>query len=429
MLLSELQLSWAAVLAGALMYAGSFTLWWSSLRAEVYTVGCALALFALWRVLVARRTLATLDGWLAAFALGLSLTGHLSFAPALAIAGLVLAVHAGANGRLSPGLIAGAAVAFALGLTPYLYLAWADRHFPLTSYLHFTVEPASGQFGVTPATFDTEIERLRFLVFGAESRPHDFVHHPRLALVNLGVAWARFVAFEVGPLAAVLALVGLRGRDSVVTRLLLAFAVVTSVFSAFIVDGALLNVFMMGSVMGVLALAACGVDVALGSLGGKTLAAVALAIASLVFAHWLRVRVEHRPLFAPWLRMEQEGMAPVHGFPLQLRGERTARMLAEDTFVAIPESSFVAAKWERVMTMKYLQAAEGVRRDLTLDPWYEPAHEVRISAWQHEHSLARHPVVVVGRIPGLVERLSAPVTHTLHDGTTLYIERRRVRTN
>jgi len=432
LLLSELQLSWAAVLAGALLYAGSFTLWWSSLRAEVYTVACALALFALWRVLVARRTLATRDGWLAAFALGLSLTGHLSFAPALAIAGLVLVVHAGANGRLSPGLIVGAAVAFALGLTPYLYLAYADRHFPLTSYLQFTVEPASGQFGITPARFDTEIERLRFLVSGAETRPHDFLHHPRLALVNFNVAWARFAAFEVGPLASVLALVGLRARDGLAALLLLAFALVTSAFSAFIVDGALLNVFMMGSVIGVLALAACGVDLVLARLGtgsGRTLATVAIASLSLAFAHGLRVRAEHRPLLAPWLRMEQEGVTPVRGFPLQLRGEHTARTLAEDTFPAIPESSFVAVKWERAMTMKYLQVAERTRRDLTIDSWYEPAHEVRISAWQHQHSLARRPVVVVGRIPGLVERLAAPVTHTLPDGTPLYIERKHVRTD
>jgi hypothetical protein len=38
-------------------------------------------------------------------------------------------------------------------------------------------------------------------------------------------------------------------------------------------------------------------------------------------------------------------------------------------------------------------------------------------------------VVVVGHIPGLVERLSSPEVHALADGTPLYIERAHVRTD
>src|SRR5438046_396221 len=199
----------------------------------------------------------------AAFAVGLALTGRLSFAPALASAGLALAARAYSTGVLTLSLAVRAAVVFGLGLSPYLYLVFADQHFTLTNYLHYAIEPAGGQFGLTPARFDTTPERLGFLFFGTESHPHDFPHHLPTALVNLGVAWARFVAFEVGPIAIPVALAGagaLRKRDPGAARLLVAVALATPVLGALVVDGALLNVFMMATTLAVAALAACGLD-------------------------------------------------------------------------------------------------------------------------------------------------------------------------
>jgi hypothetical protein len=428
-LLSELSLSWAAVFAGALLFAGSFTLWWSSIRTEVYTTACTLALFALWRVWVARRTLLVRDGLLASFAIGLGLTGHLSYAPALALAGLWLVASAHAARRLSFGLVLGAALALLLGLLPYLYTAYADRHFPLTSYLHYAIEPASGQYGLTPATFDTPVERLRFLVFGAEARPHLFLFHPRLLLMNLGVGWGRFAAFEIGPLTCLLALAGLHplaARDRGAVWLLAAIALVTPLLGGLIVTGPVLNVFMMASVIAVVALAACGLD-AWASRAAPL--AMLLALAAIALPHALRTRAVSHPLGASWMRMVPEGPPEVRSFLPQLRHETAARRVAEQTLAAIPESSFVAATWDRVMPLKYLQSAEHRRTDLTIDPWYEPAHAVRLSAWQHEYSLRTRPVVVVGHIPGLVERLSSPEVHALADGTPLYIERAHVRTD
>jgi hypothetical protein len=78
------------------------------------------------------------------------------------------------------------------------------------------------------------------------------------------------------------------------------------------------------------------------------------------------------------------------------------------------------------MTMKYLQSAEGLRPDVTLDPWYEPAHVVRLERWQRAHRLATHPVVMVEPISGLMVRFMDPDVRWLKDGTRLTIERGRV---
>ncbi|MEQ1834818.1 MAG: DUF2723 domain-containing protein, partial [Candidatus Eisenbacteria bacterium] len=262
LVLAELALPWAAVLFGALVYAGTFTLWWSSIRAEVYAPAIMLAMFALWRVLVARRTLAGRDGLAAAFAIGLAMTGHLSFAPALALAGLALVVRAARARALSVPLALAALVMLALGLSPYAYLVWADANSTLTNYLHVTIETAGHQFGLAPGMLDEPLDRLRFLIFGAESHPRDFLAHPRTGLINMGVAWARLALFELGPLGLLLALAGQRAlahTDRGAARLLLAIALVTPFLGAAVVDGALLQMFMMASVLALCALAACAV--------------------------------------------------------------------------------------------------------------------------------------------------------------------------
>jgi hypothetical protein len=432
MLLAELGLAWGAVLGGAVLYAGTFTLWWASIHVEVYALATALAVFALWRVLVARRTLAPRDGLLAAFAIGLALTGHLLFGPALAIAGLALAGRALRAGALSFPLAIGVAFMLALGLSPYLYLVFADHHYTLTNYLHYAIEPAGGQYGLTPSRFDSTPERMLFLLLGPESRPHDFLHHLPTALANMGVAWGQFVAFEVGPLAALLGLGGtaaLWGRDRGAARLLLAIALVSPLYAALVVDGPLLDVFMLSSTLAVSGLAACGLDALFARVRSSAPLAVAVALAAVALSHELRVRADARPLGAPWMHVQEKGSPHITTFVPQLRHEHLARDRAQEILAAIPESSFVAARWEQVMTMKYLQSAEGVRTDLTLDPWYEPSHVVRLERWQHAHALRTHPVVMVDQIPGLVVRLQNADIRRLRNGTRLWIERHGVVTH
>ena len=433
LLLAELGLTFGAVLAGALLYAGTFTLWWAAIRVEVYTPGLMLALFALWRVFVARRTLAPRDGLLAAFALGLALTGHLSFAPALACAGLWM-VAAAARGRvLTPGLLIGSLAMLALGLSPYVTIPFFDRAHTLTNYLHQVVEPTSGMFGLSPATFDSAPERLRFLVFGAESRPHDFLHHLPTAAINLGIAWLRIVLFDVGPGATLLAMAGafvLRRRDDGVQTLLVTAALATSVVGALLVHEALLVVFLMAGVIALVVLAACGLDLLARRTGAAF--AVLVALGCVLGAHALRRHADTDPIGPPYAYMPVEGPPTMQTLFPTLRGDApdlpgATRARAEALFAAVPESSFVAAKWELVTTLIYLQAAEGMRRDVTLDAWYEPGHAVRMQRWQTSHSLVTHPVVVVDSIAGVIDRLTTPTLVRLADGTTLRIERSAVR--
>lgn len=429
LLLAELGVAWGGLLAGALLLAGTFTLWWASIRVEVYSLATALAMFALWRVFVARRTLAPGDGLLAAFAIGLGLTGHLLFAPALAIAGLALVVRAARSRALSFPLVLGAIAMLALGVSPYLYLVFADHHYTLTNYLHYAIEPAGGQYGLTPSRFDSTPERMLFLLLGPESHPHDFAHHVPTALANMGMASARFLAFEVGPLAALLALAGagaLAGRDRGAMGLLVAIALVTPVYGALVVDGPLLSVFLLASTVAVSALAACGLDALLARTGTSAPLAVAVALAAVAVPHELRVRADRRPPGASWMHVVEKGPPHITTFLPQFRHEHSARDRAREVLAAIPESSFVAARWEPVMTMKYLQSAEGMRTDLTLDPWYEPSHVVRLERWQREHSLRTHPVVMVDPIAGLMVRLKDPDVRRLPNGTKLSIERHGV---
>lgn len=434
LLLAELGLTFTGVLAGALLYAGTFTLWWSAIRVEVYTPALLLALFALWRVFVARRTLRARDGLLAAFAMGLALTGHLSFAPALALAGLWMLASAARAGALSAPLVLGALVMLVLGVSPYASIAFADRAHTLTNYLHLVVEPAAGQFGLTPATFDSAPERLRFLIFGAESRPHDFVHHLPTAASNLFIAWARIALFDVGPLALLLAIVGtfsLQKRDDGAQTYLVSAALVTSVLGALVVHEALLVVFLMMGVISVCALAASGLDVLARRI--TPVAAAVVTLGAIMLPHALRQQAARAPIGAPYMTMPVEGPPALRTLFPTLRfaaadAPDSTRARAVALLNALPESSFVAAKWELVTTLVYLQAVERMRTDVTLDAWYEPSHALRIERWQQAHSLATHPVVVVDSIAGLTERLAAPTRQRLPDGRTLLIERTRVRT-
>lgn len=425
--LAEFGLGWSALVAGSLALAGTFTLWWAAIRTEVYTLGLALALLALWRVLVARRTLEPLDGLFAAFTIGLAMTVHLSFGALLAVAGLALAARARRAGVLTPPLAWAAAAAFALGLAPYLYLPWADANFTLTNHLRTAIEPAGGQYGLVPERFDGVLERMGWLLSGPESRPRDLVRHVPTAFVNLGVAGARFALFEVGPLALLAALVGaprMFARDRGAAAILVAGGILAPALGALAVDGALLNVFMMSSTLAVAMLAAGAWDLIASGGHERRLFALVAVLLAIGAPHELRVRADMGILpWASWLHMPVEGPPPVRTLVPQFRGETRARLAGLAILEAIPESSFVAARWDRVTVLKYLQSVEGRRPDLWLDPWYEPSHVVRIARWQREHRLARRPVVVVDAIPGLTERLRAPRIRRLLGGVTLHIER------
>jgi len=427
LVLAEFGLFWGALFAGALALGGTFTLWWSAIRVEVYTTGLALALFALWRVMVARRTLSTRDGLLAAFAIGLAMTVHLSFGVLLALAGLALAVRAQRAGALPPALVAGCAAALLVGLSPYLYLPFADARYTLTNHLRMAIEPAGGQYGLSPGQFDGVWERMRFLLAGPEARPRSLAAHVPTAMLNALYAAARSVLFDVGPLLALLAALGARAmfrRDRGAALVLAAAAVLTPLLGSLAVDGALLDVFMLTTTLAVAVFAAGAFERVAGGGGTRLGLALLLALVAIVLPHELRVRAQDPARGWPEsLRPRVEGPPPVTTRIPSFRGETRARREAEAVLAVIPESSFVAARWDRVTVLKYLQSAEGVRPDLWFDVWYEPSHIVRIARWQRDHSLSSRPVVVVDSIAGLVERLASPELLSVASSVELRIER------
>ena len=433
LVLAEFGLAWGALLAGALALGGTFTLWWSAIRVEVYTTGLALALFALWRVMVARRTLRASDGLLAAFAIGLAMTVHLSFGVLLALAGLGLAVRAQRAGALSPALAAGCAIALLVGLSPYLYLPFADARYTLTNHLRMAIEPAAGQYGLSPERFDGVWERMKFLLAGPEARPRSLAAHVPTAMRNAAYAAARSLLFDVGPLLALLAAIGARAifrRDRVAAWVLVAAGVLTPLLGSLAVDGALLDVFMLTTTLAVAVLAAGAFERAAEGGRARLGLVLLLALAAIALPHELRVRAQDPARRWPEnLRPRVEGPPPVTTRVPSFRGEKQARREAEALLAAIPESSFVAARWDRVTVLKYLQSAEGVRPDLWFDVWYEPSHIVRIARWQRDHSLALRPIVVVDSIAGLDERLASPKTLRIAGSLVLRIERVAVDTS
>jgi hypothetical protein len=271
LVLFELGLSTAAAAAGALAYAASFTLVWAAERCEVYTLAIALFLIALWRSLVAIRTRSPRAAGAAAFLLGLAMTGHLVFGPpVLLLSALVaLPLPLAAPRRVAAWL--GLAALFALGLSPYATLAVADRLNAATNYLRLVVEPAGGQFGLTPETFATPWTRIAWLVFGPEAHPVALAWHPRVALANLGAAAVRLFVFEFGPAGLVLAALGARRLAGVGARAaaLAGVAGLALAASALAIERRMLAIFLIPCGIVVAVLIAAGIDAALARLAPR----------------------------------------------------------------------------------------------------------------------------------------------------------------
>ncbi|HEY6867174.1 MAG TPA: DUF2723 domain-containing protein, partial [Candidatus Eisenbacteria bacterium] len=158
-LLRTIGLSLRGAFAGALLYGFTYTLWDSALRAGTYTIAVCIAILGLWRTIVAFRSGRPRDLALAAFLLGLMVTGHMSFLLPVATLGLALAGRAlVARQRVVASLVL-LAGAFALGLTPFLYVLWADgRSYPM-NYLRL-VDTVFDPAGLHNPYLTTPIKRL-----------------------------------------------------------------------------------------------------------------------------------------------------------------------------------------------------------------------------------------------------------------------------
>ena len=429
--IAELGLSSAAVLAGALIYGASFTYWRNALGCEVYTLAIALFLLALWRTLVALRSRRLDDACAAAYFMGLAVTGHLVFGPPIVLMAALVALPlpiAGAR-RLAAWTLLVAA--FAIGLSPYAYLAFADRQFTATNYLRTTIELPAHQFGLAAASFASPLRRVLWVLFGSESHPVQFARPVGGLLRNGVAAMAQLVLFELGPLAAALAAIGAwriarrRGPERFV---LAALGGCGLAFAAAVTQLRLIPIFLMPALLAAGVLAAAGVDAALGRIARAPRAAAGLRVGAAValfvipWPHLLRVRAHARTIGPLRWQAIEESDPSITGLLPSLRGRDEARRFGERALRALPPNAYAIGKWRGITVLNYLHTVEGRRPDVTLDPWYE-AHVARLERWQAEHRVEDHPFVVVGAVPELRGLLGAADSIALGEGDYLLVRR------
>jgi hypothetical protein len=434
LLLAELGLTAAGVWAGTMLWAASFTLWWSAIRCEVYTLAITCFLFGLAAALRALRGGSGREATLAACLMGLTLTTHLAFATAALLVLAMLAWRtAPGRGRGVAGW-AGLALGFVAGLLPILYLAYADPRTEATNYLKYTVDLAAHQFGLTPETFHTPWQRISWIALGAEAPRAEFLRHPRQVAGNVQDLLGYTFLFDYGPLALIPLALGLRARlrRPRAADLLLAGILATSfAFGVVSVTRRMLPIFTLGYVLGVATFVAIGLDRLLARLPARalprTLAALAAFALIAPLPHALRVQACHRPIGPRAFQVVEEGPPRIASFLPRLDRYREPREAGERCLSAIPPGSFVTGRWNATRGLVYLQQVEGRRPDLTLDSFYYPWHLERMRRWQESHDVRQRPFVAVDPIPELRACLDRADSVRISPELTLYVQRTPLR--
>jgi transmembrane protein TMEM260 (protein O-mannosyltransferase) len=430
--MERLGASRAAVLAGVVLAGASITFRWASIYPEVYAVAALLLLVGAERTLAALQKPSALSTLVAASCLTLAFTGYFAFAPALVVCGIRLLFRSPREPRLIVGRALTLLAGIVLGLTPYLYIVWADTSSLSMNYMKLVVDARTGMFGLRPELFDGVWERLRWLALGSdEAQVFRFYAHPRLFLGNAADAAGYQLLFEIGP--AVLVLVPL-GAIAIARRSMFAIATLASIgvlsflFASSIVYGRLLLPFLMPLTLALAIVSAFGVEsLASRWARGRGVMVVSLAIAlvAALLPHAIRARAAEQPLGPRAWHFLVEGGPSVPAWP-SFRDERGPRETGERALAAIPQGAYVIGRWRELMTLYYLRDVERRRRDLTFDPVYR-GHELRYAAWQETHDLRERPFVLLGRIPGFEPYLGAMDSVAVNERLTLYVIRQPLR--
>ena len=395
-----------AAVAAALAWGTSFTFWSTSQRAEVYSLATVMALAGLWCALAALERGTRRPRLAAGFLFGLTLAGHMAFAPFVMVAGLVLAwrvPRAGVAWIADELALLGV---FLLGLSPYLYLLWADGHgvgfdyYQLFATAYWPVSPV-------PEEFRTPLTRFWWLLTARNeypSKPLDLAL--RMLGKNLSDSGCLLAIFELGPITAALVAIGARtrwrGAKAGETRLLLALAVAALVFSVLTSGYKILSVFLIPCYLVCAVLAGHGLDAALGRWArrrGAVVAAaavIALPLASALIAHASRLATYDHPLGPFRSNVQEEDDIRQRGLVPTYAGYDEPRRFVESAATRFPDSALVISEWREVMALHYLQLVEHRRTDLSLQPSGYPMLLARVAEWQGRHTPAERPIVVVG---------------------------------
>jgi hypothetical protein len=434
-LLVELGLSVMVAFAAALVFGGIYTIFLTALRAEVYTQSIFLSLFALWWTLRAFRSGRDRDVLLAGFLLGVSLTGHLMYALAVVVLGLALAwqVLATYRQRALPMLVALLGV-FLLGLTPYLYLIWADAHHLPMNYLQLS-DQYTNPLGLYNASFHDPWQRVwHFMMGTGPCSPHPIETHPKEILRNLWLAVRIVSLYQWGPVGVVLALIGfVRGvrHDGARARLLALLGLVSLGWAVAVGPSVILDLFLLPLLLYLNVFIAWGLTAvveALGRrLGGGRAAYAALCllvpVLTLIPAHGTRHWLDARQIRHVSLQIDYESYLTTPTFLPTLRDAREARRFGEQALAAMPHGTLVICGWNEFTTLRYFQLAEGQRRDLVLWPYSYPYGLTKIARWQQEHSLREQPVFFLVWYPMLAPYFTAVDSVRLAMGRTIYAAR------
>jgi hypothetical protein len=429
---------WGAV-SGALVYAMSFTFFWSSIRTEVYTVAIFMFFIGLWLSLHALEHPGPKRVAGAGLFLGLVLTGHLAFAPAVMVILIALVVARPAEGGSRTKYISVLAVTFISGLLPYLYLFWADRAGYPMNYLQYTIEPAGNQYGLTAERFDDLWERIPWLIFGKESQPVIFLVHPRpMVWQVLRVLSIEFI-YHFGPVAIPLFLLGIyQALRKLMRRSWLIFGIIiaSAVFGAGFGPGRMLQIFIIPSTIGVAMTVSFGIWYLVERLagdpavsdgpGGRRLTCrayvlLAAVTCSIIFLpHSLRIFLEDSRTFPGDFKMQVEGEPEIDTFVPRLDDFREPRQYGERVLRQIPEGSLVVGKWKEIMTLYYLHYIEGERPDISLEP-YDVAHYIRLNRWQDKHDIVSRPIVFLRHPSELQVDVTEVDTFVVNGDEAIYI--------
>jgi len=394
----ELSLAPVIAFAGAMVFGAGFSYWAGALRAEVYTLAVTLFLLGYWRTLVAFRTDRGRDRVLAALLLGLSLTVHLACAPTVAVLGLSLAWRALRSRRALrewPVLV----LAFAVGLTPYLHIVWADTHGTPVNFLVHADKVFFPETGVPTGPFASPWYRLWWLLTGRNDlpgAPSPIV--PWNVLRTLVWSPPLIVLFELGPLATLLAIPGFlafRRENRVEADRIAVLAAASLAFSVTVVAGSLLPLFMFYAMAPVSLLIGRGLAAVVPPrlTAGRPWALPLAAGLLMLMPHAIRVWSYTHPIGPKrWTVLEEDASRP---FRLLRRFDRpyAARDFGLGALAAIPPGALVVGEWRELPILYYYCLVLGRRSDLTFQPWTEPSIRVAVRSWERRHDLARNPVV------------------------------------
>jgi hypothetical protein len=200
-------------------------------------------------------------------------------------------------------------------------------------------------------------------------------------------------------------------------------------FAAWIESGSMIHLFLLPALLVLALLVAAGVEsvaVWLHALGGRPAAAagaLALLVAMVVPGPWIRETAEAHPITRWRFQVEEEDASLHAGWIPNLSGFHEAERYGQIASRMIPRDALFVADWGELNVLRYLQAVEGVRRDLTLQQTTPTTLPARLAVWQRDHDLGRRPFVFTRLVPELGRIYAIDESLTVMPGRKLYVQR------